>query len=230
MVEDRALGKHEQEISGELLTVATLGMYTGLRLGDCCQLGWDEVDLGQKVIVTVPSKTANRSGKPVVVPIHPDLLNRLLVVKPEASGGFVCPSKAEQYQNNKSDVSKRFSTLFRQCGIRLHREGVVGRAQVEVGFHSLRYSFVSLCRRGDAPLAAVEGLVGHSSPAMTRHYTDMGHEAAASAIASLPSFLGGGTPTDLSTGALATDVSAMGDGEFRRLAEAVAAETARRRG
>ena len=76
----------------------------------------------------------------------------------------------------------------------------------------------------NAPLAMVERLVGHSSPAMTRHYTDVGDEATAKAIASLPSMLGGGTPAPADAG-----VSAMGDEELRRLAEAVAAETARRR-
>ena len=165
--------------------------------------------------------------------LHPDLLRRLLAVKPDAAKGFVCPRKAEQYRNNKSDVSKRFSTLFRQCGIRLHREGIPGRAQVEAGFHSLRFSFVSICRRANAPLAVVERLVGHSTPAMTRHYTDVGDEATAQAIASLPSMLGGGKkskPGEPRAPAAGVDMSALGDDAFKRLREAVAAEAARRKG
>ena len=42
------------------------------------------------------------------------------------------------------------------------------RAVVEVGFHSLRHTFVSLCRAAGAPLSVVEAIVGHASPAMTR--------------------------------------------------------------
>ena len=57
---------------------------------------------------------------------------------------------------------------------------------VEVGFHSLRHSFVSLCRQSNAPLAVVEAIVGHSNPAMTRHYTHVGAVAADAAVALLP--------------------------------------------
>jgi hypothetical protein len=61
---------------------------------------------------------------------------------------------------------------------------------VEVGFHSLRHTFVSLCRESNAPLAVVESIVGHSSPAMTRHYTHVGELAAGRAVALLPSVMG----------------------------------------
>jgi integrase len=228
-VKERALGDRDRESAGEMLTVATLGLYTGMRLGDCCRLRWEEVDLARKAIVRRTSKTARRSDKPVVVPIHPDLLRRLLAVKPDPAKGFVCPRKAEQYRRNRSEVSKRFSTLFRQCGILLNgADGKGGRASVEAGFHSLRFSFVSICRRADAPLAVVERLVGHSSPAMTRHYTDVGDEAARRAIAALPSVVAGGTPATSPGRAPAADVSAMGDADLKRLAEAVAAEMARR--
>lgn len=226
--DERALGDHERDCAGEMLTIVMLGLYTGMRMGDCCRLLWDEVDLAGKTIVRNPSKTWRRSKRPVIVPLHPDLLRRLLEVKPSPVKGFVSPLKAEQYQRNRSEVSQRFSALFRQCGIQLHRAGVPGRAQVEAGFHSLRFSFVSICRRANAPLAVVERLVGHSTPAMTRHYTDVGDEATAQAIASLPSVLGGGIPAALPKAA--ENVAAMGDDEFKRLAEAVAAETARRSG
>lgn len=126
------------------------------------------------------------------------------------------------------DMFRGVSMLFRQCGIRLHWEGVVGRAQVEVGFHSLRFAFVSICRRANAPLAVVERLVGHSSPEMTRHYTDIGHAETVAAIASLPSFMDGVPRTASPKAAHAADVTSLGDEEFRRLAEAVAAEAARR--
>jgi hypothetical protein len=60
---------------------------------------------------------------------------------------------------------------------------------VEVGFHSLRHTFVSLCRESNAPLAVVESIVGHSNPAMTRHYTHVGELAAGRAVAALPSVI-----------------------------------------
>jgi hypothetical protein len=65
---------------------------------------------------------------------------------------------------------------------------------VEVGFHSLRHTFVSLCRESNVPLAVVESIVGHSNPAMTRHYTHVGELAAGRAVAALPSVIGGDVP------------------------------------
>jgi Phage integrase family len=74
------------------------------------------------------------------------------------------------------------------------KPGTTTRAVVEVGFHSLRHTFVSLCRESNAPLAVVESIVGHSNPAMTRHYTHVGELAAGQAVAALPWVMGGDKP------------------------------------
>jgi hypothetical protein len=47
----------------------------------------------------------------------------------------------------------------------------------------------SPCRESNAPPAVVESIVGHSNPAMTRHYTHIGEVAAGQAVAALPSIL-----------------------------------------
>jgi hypothetical protein len=86
---------------------------------------------------------------------------------------------------------------FKACGIILHKPGTgTGgkRAVIEVGFHSLRHTFVSLCRESNAPLAVVESIVGHSNPSMTRHYTHVGELAAGRAVAALPSITGEAVP------------------------------------
>ncbi|MFM1551463.1 MAG: tyrosine-type recombinase/integrase [Lentisphaeria bacterium] len=54
------------------------------------------------------------------------------------------------------------------------------------GFHSLRHSFVSFCANAGVPLSTVQKLIGHGSPAMTRHYHHLSDEAAQSAMAALP--------------------------------------------
>jgi len=80
-------------------------------------------------------------------------------------------------------------------GKKRHRaEAKRKRAVIEVGFHSLRHTFVLLCRERNAPLAVVESIVGHSNPAMTRHYTHVGELAASQAVAALPSVMGEGEP------------------------------------
>jgi hypothetical protein len=100
---------------------------------------------------------------------------------------------------------------FEACGVHTHRSGtgfetVKGedgqeqakhtgkRAIVEVGFHSLRHTFVSLCREANAPLAVVEAIVGHATPSMTRHYTHISELAAGQAVAALPDIIGAAKP------------------------------------
>lgn len=48
-----------------------------------------------------------------------------------------------------------------------------------------------MCRETNAPLAVVEAIVGHSNPAMTRHYTHVSELAAGHAVAALPAVMGG---------------------------------------
>jgi hypothetical protein len=49
---------------------------------------------------------------------------------------------------------------------------------------------VSLCHEANAPLSVVEAIVGHSNPAMTRHYTHTSEAAATTAVAALPDITG----------------------------------------
>jgi len=106
------------------------------------------------------------------------------------------PKTAGDYLNNRRDLVRRIQEHFKASGITVHKpvaeckDKARQRPVVEVGFHSLRHTFVSLCRESNAPLAVVESIVGHSSPAMTRHYTHVGELAAGQAVAGLPSVIG----------------------------------------
>lgn len=191
---------------GETRLLLAVGIYTGLRLGDAATLRWSEVDLGQGEIRRVPNKTARRSGHaPVVIPVHPSLAGMLLDVAPDARKGYVMPGMAEVYGRDPSAITKRLQALFRSCGIETHGDKhPAGKASVEVGFHSMRHSFVSMCRAANVPLSVVESIVGHSSPAMTRHYTHTGADAARAAIGTLPD-LGNDAPPALPAEAARSD-------------------------
>jgi integrase len=187
---------------GELRTLLALGVYSGLRLGDCATLRWAEVDLGQNVIRRIPNKTARRNPKPVIVPLHPILRDMLAAMPAEQRGEYVLPELAALYAHRTDAVTDMVQNHLKACGLRLHKAGTGptakdgGRAVIEVGFHSLRHTFVSLCRESNAPLAVVESIVGHSSPAMTRHYTHVGELAAGRAVALLPSVMGETAPIE----------------------------------
>jgi integrase len=117
----------------------------------------------------------------------------MLAVTPlNKRGEYVLPEMAALYIHRTDMVTDMVQRHFKACGITLHKPGTGTdnkRAVIEVGFHSLRHTFVSLCRESNAPLAVVESIVGHSNPSMTRHYTHVGELAAGRAVALLPSVM-----------------------------------------
>ncbi len=187
-----------QGATGEFRLLFGLGVYTGLREGDCATLRWGEVDLARGIIRRVPNKTARRNPKPVIVPLHPVLRGMLTEARAAGGGDYVLPKTADDYLNNRRDLVRRIQEHFKASGITVHKplaeckDKARQRPVVEVGFHSLRHTFVSLCRESNAPLAVVEAIVGHSNPAMTRHYTHVGELAAGQAVAALPYLVGEG--------------------------------------
>jgi integrase len=189
-----------QSAKGELRVLLGLGLYSGLRLGDCATLRWAEVDLARNIIRRIPNKTARRNPKPVIVPIHPQLHEMLASPAPEQRAEYVLPEIAALYTRRTDMVTDMIQRHFKTCGIKTYQPGTGPdsksgkRAVIEVGFHSLRHTFVSLCRESNAPLSVVESIVGHSSPAMTRHYTHVGELAAGRAVALLPSVMSEAAP------------------------------------
>jgi integrase len=186
-----------ENATGELRTLFALGIYSGLRLGDACTLRWGETDLRRGLITRIPNKLARRNPKPVIIPIHAVLREMLAEAPAENRGEYVLPEMAAQYQKRINEVTDQIQAHFEANSIRTHKPGSGKdgkRCIVEVGFHSLRHSFVSLCRESGVPLAVVESLVGHSSPALTRHYTHIGELAASNAVATLPAVMGDSKP------------------------------------
>jgi len=179
---------------GEMRLLLAIGIYTGLRLGDATTLRWGEVDLKRGIIRRIPNKTASRNPKPIHIPIHSALAAILNELPQEGRGDYVLPETAENYLRDPSIVTNSVRTLMEANGIRVHKpgtgHGTEKRATVEVGFHSLRHTFVSMCREANAPLSVVESLVGHSNPTMTRLYSHTSELAAVSAVNLLPAVMG----------------------------------------
>lgn len=180
-------------LEGEMLILFALGLYTGLRLGDCAMLKWESVDLSRGILHTIPRKTA-KAGRIVTVSIHP-VLHKLLSETPRTVGSpYVMPSIAEQYQRDDSSLVGKIQEVFAKAGIKT-QDNVDGysRKVTIVGFHSLRHTFVSLCGNGGIPLAYVQSIVGHESPMMTSHYFHADVESHRGEIAAaLPNILENG--------------------------------------
>ena len=211
--------------TGEMKGLFALGIYTGFRLGDCATLTWGMIDMVRRIIIKRLNKTANSTKKVVEVPIHSVLYAMLQKVAEEERQGPVLPEISKRYKKDPSDVTKDVQALFESCGIQTNtRIDGIDRAAVDVGFHSLRHSFVSLCANGGVPLALVQSIVGHASAATTqRFYYHESMDALKNAVAILPDI----TELDASKGekslaaiklqAIETDVLSLPKKELRQL-------------
>ena len=194
--------------SGDLQTLLYLGTFTGLRLGDCCTLKWGETDLDRGLIRRVPNKTAkNHKPVLVGIPaaLHGKLsetpkTKRKGYVLPRFAELYNYRS-TDGRPTRQPDISNEIQKVFEDCEIQTQKEGtgkeayeaafadweangkqgakpIRKRAVVEVGFHSLRHTYVSLHAEAGTPQAMIQANVGHSNPAMTAHYTHVNEEAA----------------------------------------------------
>jgi len=180
-------------LDGEMRILFAVGIYTGMRLGDAVLLKWGEVDLSRNLIRKTARKTARKKNSEMLkIPLHPVLQSILAETPASRRRGDVMPELSAIYRRDKSAVTKRIQKKFAACKIETQDADKTGRQRpaVRVGYHSLRHTFVSLCREANAPLVVVESLVGHSNPAMTRLYSHVSDTAAQAAIAALPAVTG----------------------------------------
>lgn len=174
-----------------------IGAYTGLRLGDCCNLEWAEVFLERGIIQAIPEKTKKHMhGRPVTIPIHPDLLALLIAQKKRLEAevskaqekGYVIPDFAKWYRESYWRIGDTLAAIFRDAGIQTSVV-IAGRTKAtpDATFHSLRHTFVSFAANAGVPLPVVQSIVGHTSTAMTRHYYHENEDALRAAVAAIPS-------------------------------------------
>lgn len=165
---------------GELRTLVAVCLYTGLRLGDACRLKWINI-MGNAVYVT----TAKR-GREVAVPLHPKLA-KVLGTK-RGKRGYVMPQTAQRYSGSSdgpSAVSRQVKRLMEQCGIVTSVEVKGKRCRPDASAHSLRHTFVTRAIEAGVPPHVVQTVVGHSSAAMTEHYTHLSDKAVLAAFAKI---------------------------------------------
>lgn len=204
------------------------GIYTGLRLGDCCRLSWECVNLERNVIQVIPEKTKKHAhGKPVTIPIHPTLLAELMEVRGKREEGreetatassplplpsslsYVNPVIADLYNNRNWELDEGIRRIFNAANVTMSvkMEGRC-RKSVVASFHSFRHTFVSLSANAGVPLPVVQSIVGHCSTAMTRHYYHESEDALRQAVAAIPALGAGASPCAeaATTGAVAHSV------------------------
>ena len=172
----------------EWKTLFTIGVYTGLRLGDCCRLEWRNVNMLSGIIQLIPRKTKRHShGRPITIPLHPALAEILNGVPENERDGFVIPEIANSYTATRWRISQGISNIFNAANIvtSIQLEGRRSKTP-EATFHSLRHTFVSLAANAGVPLHIVQSIVGHESTAMTRHYYHENVDSLRMAVNAIP--------------------------------------------
>ncbi len=176
--------------SPEIRRFFLLGIYTGQRSNDCACLDWKNVDFKANKISCKPHKTA-KYGTRVRIPIIKELKEELELTPSDKRVGYILPTIAEQFQRRQSTVSRWIRETFEGAGIETYgSESRHERRVKEVGFHSLRHTFVSVCALHGVPISIVQAIVGHSSPRMTEEYAQVNDKDLDQILDVFPSFDG----------------------------------------
>lgn len=156
---------------GEMHALLHIGRFTALRLGDAAAFRWSYIKDG---IVRVPS--THKTGAPVAMPLHPRLAEAL--ARLPRRGDFALPRLHAKYLRDSAAVSRMVGKVIESCGMTTSSVVEKGkRRRPDLGFHSLRHTFVSRYIEGGLPADIVRQFVGHSSMMMTEHYTHLGDQA-----------------------------------------------------
>lgn len=196
MDELKRLLSEAKKVGPEWHKLFLIGIYTGLRLGDCCNLDWSNINIAAEIIQIIPRKTKRHAhGRPITIPIHPVLGQAIIGIEDHRQSvngnlvftGPVLPLIAETYNRSRWNVNHVISRIFKAANI-ITSIKIEGRRNKtpEATFHSLRHTFVSMSANAGVPLHIVQSIVGHESTAMTRHYYHESVEALRSAVSAIP--------------------------------------------
>ncbi len=165
--------------------------FTGCRGQDACLMRWENIDLEAGTIRYVPRKTERRTnGREAILPIHPMLLKLLLAAPSRNVDEYVLPTLAERYSKSRGTVQMQAMNIIHEAtGLKITETETRGKRKIAANLyslHSFRHTFVSFCANAGVPLEVVASIVGHGSPAMTRHYTHINDQARQNLINALP--------------------------------------------
>ena len=173
----------------QMMVMFNICCWTGSRGQDACLMRWDSVNLDSNTISYIPEKTRRKTNLGVSIPMHPQLKESLVKALEWRENEYVIPAVAERYKTNPSGISKDSIKVFQFIGLETATDKVSSRRKFKASqysMHSFRHTFVSFCANSGVPLAVVQSIVGHGSPAMTRHYSHISREATEKAVDSLP--------------------------------------------
>lgn len=172
MIKDYAESKGQKDIR----LLVTIGEHTGMRIGDCAHLRWEDIDISNGFIRVTTIKT----GAKISIPILKGLRTELEAIPEDRRTGYVIPSLIHKSGDEFYTVKKCLDALnpiFKMCGAEFTSNNSGSRRHSSMTFHGLRAAFVTTCAEAGIPLEIVKSVVGHSTISMTEHYTHIREKA-----------------------------------------------------
>jgi integrase len=147
---------------------------TGCRPGEAARLEWDDIDLGNAVIVLRRHKTNRKTKKPRVIPLHPTVLKLLIVLRRLGQSGprvFLTQRK----------------TPWKRCNLaqRLQRAREAAGVPNDAKLYGLRHGFGTRAVLNGVDLKTLAERMGHTTTRMTEHYVHLAGQQAHLAAAML---------------------------------------------
>lgn len=186
-----ALAKERPEKAAdwkEWRTCIMIGYFTGMRLGDAVNMTLGHFDLDKHLLKVRPQKTS-RKKRDLLIPLHPQLEERVLDLPLADSSALLCPTLAKRKVSGKYGLSIQFHTIMARAKIEQETIAAGGKAGHEFNrytFHSLRHSYVTeLANAGIAPDVR-QLLSGHADEKSHAVYTHTKLDTLRKAIETLP--------------------------------------------
>jgi integrase len=169
----------------EWRSMVLFGVYTGQRLGDLRRMKWDNIDLNLGMIRFRTSKTGRQQHIPIAAPlrVHLESLPRV--------SEYLHPRLAKL---QPVTASGQFADILAAAGLREkkrhrahHGKGRdAAKTMMALSFHSLRHTAVTMLKEAGVPAALVMEIIGHDSALISQHYTHIGDDVLAAAMAKMP--------------------------------------------
>jgi len=157
--EERLLETSSEHVKPVIL----MALQTGMRKSEIVHLRWNQVDLENREVEVIKTK----SGKKRIIPISRELYDVLT----ELSGSNKGSEFVFQYADPKTGTKRHLRYFRRAFENACRRAGIKG-----ITFHDLRHTFASRLVRKGVDLITVKDLLGHSSVKTTERYSHSNRE------------------------------------------------------
>ena len=174
-----------------------MGGTTGCRIGDAARMTWANVDLQKNLVNYFPQKNMRGVARKQVVAIMLPEFKKFLLSHPigkDVPSAPLFPSLYAKPVSGDYGLSLTFRGLMDTAGVQYEalRDNVKGKGRkfYNLGFHSLRHSFVSTLANLGVPEEIRRKLVGHASVNVHQTYTHLEQKTIAKALKKFPRLLG----------------------------------------